>query len=100
MGAKIIWSETALKSYSTQIEHLLEKWSEAEADAFAELTSLKVAAIAAHPYIGRPTSKHNQSLRQIVLNKRVILIYEVFSEQEIHLVYFWNTHQSPAKKPV
>lgn len=97
MVFKIVWTPKALQSYLRVIKYLEENWSEKQAKDFSHVVEERITTLSQQPNIGISRSKKD-SLRSIVLHKRILLIYKVKpAKQEIELSLFWNTYQNPRK---
>ena len=101
MVYEIVWTSKALTSYINNIKYLQDKWTEKEVSNFIYEVEKKLNTLAGQPLIGIIRSKRYTSIRQTVINKRVLLIYRVkTSAKKIELLRFWNTYQDPRKLSV
>jgi plasmid stabilization system protein ParE len=97
MVFKIIWSSLALKTYISNIEYLEKDWTSKEVNNFINIVQRKISILSLQPKSGKITSKRIH-LRQIVVHKRIILIYRFKPlKKEVELVRFFNTWQHPKK---
>ncbi len=100
MVYKITWSVLALETYKNNIEYLEKEWSEKEVKNFVNAVLRKLTALSLQPLSGGLTNKR-ASLRQVVIHKRIILIYRCKTlKREIELVRFFSTYQHPKRSRI
>ena len=93
MVYQVIWSSLALHTYMQNIDYLEKEWTEKEIEKFIDTVLKKITILSLHPRTGKVTNKR-ANLRQIVINKRIVLIYRCKTlKREIELVRFFNTYQ-------
>jgi plasmid stabilization system protein ParE len=98
MVFEINWTERSVVSYGENIDYLRKEWSENEVQTFADEIIKRLETLAAQPYIGMAKSDKESNIRQIVINKRIVLIYQIKPlKQRIDLLRFWNTYRNPQR---
>ena len=98
MVFEVKWTEKAALSYGQNIEYLRKFWSEKVVEKFENQVKKRLAVLETHPYIGRRRSDGDNYIRRTLINKRILLIYQVKPrKQRIDLLIFWNTYRDPKK---
>ena len=98
MVFKIIWTIRAYETFEDNIQYLLDNWSEKELENYKKLVKNKIDLLRIHPELGRPFKNRSMNIRQIVIHRRILLLYKVSDKsQEIKLLLFWNTLKNPRK---
>jgi plasmid stabilization system protein ParE len=70
MVQTITWSPGALGDFSQIISYLKEKWTDREADNFAECVDKKLALLRRHPRLGSIRSK-KANIYKTLVHKRL-----------------------------
>ncbi len=91
----IIWSEEASQDYWANIEFLLDRWSEKEAEHFIATSNEYLSIIEKHPLAFKQVGYKN--VRGAVIFPQITLFYRVLRNSDIELVRFWNNYQDPKK---
>lgn len=89
---QIRWSDEAIEDYHQNIEYLIREWSENVAVEFIEDIEITIELIKSNPDL-YPLTDH-KGVRKAVIRKQVTMFFEV-SNQEIHVIRFWNNYQNP-----
>ncbi len=98
MVFQIKWTERSIITYGKNIEYLKTGWSDAVVQKFKNEVQKRLAVLSEHPYIGVARNAKQKNIRQLVIHKRLLLIYHVKpTKDRIDLVTFWNTYQHPQK---
>ena|SRR6266571_322324 len=101
MDCKINWTNRAWRTYKTNIDYLEKTWSAKEISNFVLSVDKKLANLSKHPGIGNPRNKKYPNIRSTLVHKRILLVYKhKLLNNEIDLLVFWNTYQSPRKLKV
>lgn len=97
MAYIINWSNEAVKTFDANIDYLMSAWTGKEIIHFIKQTNLKLINIKSNPKIYRRSDK-NPMIRKASINKYITLYYKYFPEKnEVILLTFWHTRQSPNK---
>jgi len=94
MPRKIIWSEEAEFDYASNIDYLLEEWSEKEAREFVDNASQIIEMIRKMPE-AFPISDY-KGIRKALVCKQISLLY-LEDKSDIILLRFWDNRQKPLK---
>jgi plasmid stabilization system protein ParE len=98
MACKISWTNAAWLSYESNIQYLQQAWTQKEITHFILSVEKKIKNLSNHPKIGSARSKKYPNIRYTLVHRRVALIYRYKpTKNEIELLLFWNTSQSPQK---
>jgi plasmid stabilization system protein ParE len=98
MVFEINWTDKSAITYGKNIDYLREAWSETEVKSFQEEVARRLEVLVTQPYLGVARNEKKIYTRQIVINKRVLLIYQIKPlKQRIDLLRFWNTYQNPKR---
>lgn len=95
MAKKIIWTPEAEKTFEAIISHLQEHWSNKEIKKFVEKLDRILEHISRHPLAYRSAGK--EDVREALVNRQNLLLYRVV-ENNIYLLYFWDTRKNPTTK--
>ena len=95
MMANILWSDIAKEDYWSNIDYLLDKWTEKEAAAFIELVDNTLRLIGQNPVMFAKTGYKN--IRSVVIMPQITLFYNILDKNTIELVRFWNNRQDPKR---
>lgn len=91
MKKVIIWNEWAMSDYHSNIEYLLEYWSDNEAMEF--ITSVEnIVSNLSNGNVGFKLSKY-ENIKQCVVCRQITLFYRDINLNSIELLRFWNTYQ-------
>ena len=92
---KVTWSKESEYDFDDNIEYLIRKWTEKEAQNFID----KVNEIVDILEKGNAEFKktHYKDLRAVTVTNQIILLYRTKSKKEVEIVRFWNTYQDPKK---
>lgn len=93
MSSILIWELLALNTYFEEIDFILLKWNNREAENFKDLVDKNLERLAKNPEIGVFKVKLNSY--SLIISKQTILYYNSESNQ-INLLLFWNTLKNPA----
>lgn len=92
-GRKIRWSSEAEITYAENLKYLDKRWGRKVVREFLDSTDATLLHIAKNP-LSFKAHDTSSNIRVCVLHK-VILVYFTYSEEEIFIITFWNTYQSP-----
>ncbi len=91
---KIEWKAVATFSYFNEIDFILSKWNEVEAQKFEDLVYDFLATLSKTPEIGIYNTKNN--CYSLVISKQTTLYYKIIEDKsQIDLILFWNNKQNP-----
>jgi plasmid stabilization system protein ParE len=91
---QIKWSDEAIADYHQNIDYLLKEWPENVAIEFVEDVEITIELIKSNPDL-YPLTDH-KGVRKAVIRKQITMFFEV-SNQEIHIIRFWNNYQNPER---
>jgi plasmid stabilization system protein ParE len=97
MALKIEWAPEAISSHNSIIDYLTQKWTEREADRFAEKVNATLRILATGKVRFRYSAKKN--IYEVLVSKQNLLVYRMNAES-IQLLAFFDTRQHPKKKKV
>jgi plasmid stabilization system protein ParE len=98
MDCKINWTDTAWKSFESNIKYLEENWTSKEISNFVLLVEKRINVLSKNPLIGIIKNLNHTNIRSTLVHKRILLIYKYnHTKAEIDLLLFWNTYQNPKK---
>ena len=86
------WNKLARLDYYQNISHLLQNWSEKEAQNFIDKVSEIETMLAKGNIEFQITDR--AGIRRCVINKQISLFYKVIDEKNIELLRFWNNNQN------
>jgi plasmid stabilization system protein ParE len=88
---KILWNQSALDDYHSNIQYLQEKWTDKEAINFIE--EVEALLLLLKQGIGVFKESGYKSIKECIVNKHIVLYYRELPENTVELLRFWNTHQ-------
>lgn len=92
MEMKIVWTDTALKSYEEIVDYIVFKFTTREAIVFIDKTATATDTILNNKKIGVP---HEKTIyRKFLIAKQTYLFYRV-ENKTIYLTVFWNNIKDP-----
>jgi plasmid stabilization system protein ParE len=94
MNYSIIWSPQSKESFENNILHLLETWSEKEANDFIDRVEEILRLISKHPKIF--TYLPEQDAFRCVIVKPISLFYRL-RDNQVELLTFWDNRMDPEK---
>jgi len=95
MKSILIWEFIALNTYFEEIDFILKKWNNREAENFKDLVDKNLKRLDKNPEIGVFIVKLNSY--SLIISKQTILYYDYNSDSnQINLLLFWNTLKNPA----
>ena len=97
MALRIEWTQEAISNYNAIIDYLTEKWTEREAERFAEKVNATLRILATGKVRFRYSAQKN--IYEVLVSKQNLLVYRMNSEN-IQLLAFFDTRQHPKKKKV
>ena len=95
MVKKISWNKTATSSLSQIAEYLEREVSEATAIRFVNLVYDKIDVLKKYPEMGRRAAK-TKTVRFVKVDKNRRMYYRK-NGTTLHIVWFFDTRQDPAK---
>jgi plasmid stabilization system protein ParE len=91
---KIEWKLIAADSYFNEIDFILSKWNEIEAQKFEDLVYDFLATLSKSTEIGIFNSENNSY--SLVISKQTTLYHKIIEDKsQIDLILFWNYQQNP-----
>ncbi len=94
MNYSVIWSPQSKESFENNILHLLETWSEQDANDFIDRVEEVLRLISKHPKIFRYLPE--QDAYRCVVVKPVSLFYRL-RDNQVELLTFWDNRMDPKK---
>lgn len=91
---KIVWTETAIRTYEENIEYLFEDWTYKEVQHFIDATEKAIEDIKLFPQIGS-IAEENSDFRKYLVVPQIYLYYKVVNRKEIYLAVFFNNYKNP-----
>ncbi|SRR5690554_891758 len=95
MVYKIIVSGTAEKTYLSNIEFLLNNWSQKEVDKFI-LKTQEISDVLKYTPFAFQAWEQDPEIRKVPVVKQITIFYSV-SGNRVEILLFWNCHQDPRK---
>jgi plasmid stabilization system protein ParE len=92
LAVKIRWTKRAKNSFDQILD-----WSLTSAINFVKKTNDFIETLKNQPKIGRPEIAR-KDLRSFVLTRQIAVFYRIKNYNEIVLLKFFDTRQSPLKK--
>lgn len=90
---QVVWAKRAKSSFFDIVEYLNENWTEKEYLNFEARVNQMIATIIEHP-LAYPAAYNNDSIRKVVLLKRISVFYRV-EHDNISLLFFWHNSRNP-----
>lgn len=90
----IIWTDSAIEDYSSNIDYLEKEWTEKVIEDFIDKTDRIIEKIARENLRFKPTDYKNTF--QVPIVKQVSLFYKL-DDSNVELLRFWNNYQDPKK---
>ena len=97
MVKKVRWNKSATSSLSQIAEYLAHEVSEETAIRFVNLVYDKIDILKKYPEMGRPATK-TKTVRFVKVDKNRRMYYRK-NGNTLHIVWFFDTRQDPAKNP-
>ena len=99
MNFKIILSPESERTYSQNIDYLLEKWTNKEAQLFIDKVNHTLSLLSINPEMG--IAVKGKKIRKINAVTQVAIYYKIDHKKEvIEIITFWNNFQDPSKLQV
>lgn len=92
---QITWNLLAKEDYYNNIDYLLLKWSEREAQDFIDLVD-EVLFILKQGKIDFQETNY-PTIRRCVIREQITLFYKIIDNQHVELLRFWNNNQDDKK---
>lgn len=92
---QIKWNKLAKEDYYNNIDYLLSKWSEKEAQHFIEEVD-EVIFILRHGKVDFQETDY-PGIRRCAIRSQITLFYKILDRQSIELLRFWNNNQDEKK---
>ena len=91
---KVLWTQSAERTYFDEIDFISLKWNESEVDKFVLLVENFIQILESGILIGRPYNIEN--VRFSVISKQTSLVYRIYPQKnQIDLLLFWNNKRDP-----
>jgi len=91
----IKWNKLAREDYYINIDYLLEKWAEREAQKFIDEVDEIIFILSQGNIDFQETDFPN--IRRCVVREQITLFYKIIDRQHIELMRFWNNFQDDKK---
>lgn len=88
---QIKWNKLAKEDYYNNIDYLLSKWSEKEAQHFIDEVD-EILFILKHGNIEFQETDY-RDIRRCVIGPQITLFYKILDNKSIELLRFWNNNQ-------
>lgn len=90
---KVHWNKLARSDYYQNIDYLLRKWSEKEAQEFID----EVDDIEFILKLGKVEFQGTEveDVKRCIICKQISLFYKVIDKHNVELLRFWNNYQDP-----
>lgn len=88
---KVLWNQLAMNDYFDNLDYLLKRWSEREAQEFIDEVDEIIFILEQGNVEFQETNYKN--VNRCVLCKQITLFYRKVNEQEIELLRFWNNYK-------
>lgn len=92
---QIVWSKPAQVDYWSNIDFLIDKWTETEALNFIFKTETILDVISENPKAFQKFN-YKRNIHVVPVTKEINLFYMVRKDR-IELLRFWNNYQNPQK---
>lgn len=92
---QIVWSKPAQVDYWSNIDFLIDKWTETEALNFIFKTDTILEVISENPKAFKKFN-YKRNIHVVPVTKEINLFYMV-RKDTIELLRFWNNYQNPQK---
>jgi plasmid stabilization system protein ParE len=90
------WTPEATKTLQQNADYLFKEWGDQVANDFLDRVEDLLDLIKQNPHI-YPLHSSSKTVHKCIVNKRIILFFEIKSDNFINLLTFWNTYQDPEK---
>ncbi|NJK96161.1 MAG: type II toxin-antitoxin system RelE/ParE family toxin [Bacteroidales bacterium] len=87
----VFWNQLAKKDYLDNIDYLLRRWSEKQAQEFIDEVDEIIFILEKGNIEFQETNYEN--VKRCVLREQITLFYRKISENEIELLRFWNNYK-------
>jgi plasmid stabilization system protein ParE len=92
---QVNWNRLAREEYYDNIDYLLQKWSEKEAQQFIDLVD-EIVSILRQGKIDFQETDY-PGIRRVVIREQITLFYKIINKQHVELLRFWNNYQDKKK---
>ncbi len=94
---QIIWTPDAIKSYSDALSFIAEN-SSTYANKIIDEVERMENRLSQYPFIGGKIFEYpEKNIRKVTILSDFSLIYRVFDDLSIYVIYFWDNRQDPEK---
>jgi plasmid stabilization system protein ParE len=90
------WTPEATKTLQQNADYRFKEWGDQVANDFLDRVEGLLDLIKQNPHI-YPLHGSSKNVHKCIVNKRIILFFEINSDNFINLLTFWNTYQDPVK---
>jgi plasmid stabilization system protein ParE len=90
------WTPEATKTLQQNADYLFEEWGDQVANDFLDRVEGLLDLIKQNSRI-YPLHSSSKTVHKCIVNKRIILFFEIKSDNFINLLTFWNTYQDLEK---
>src|SRR5882757_7716838 len=94
MGAEIVWTKKAIKTFDKRIAYLEEHWTEKEIFNFTGRVNEYLESLQYQPLMFRKSARLKNTHIGVLI-KQVSLVYRVKSKRRIELIAFIDNRQNP-----
>jgi plasmid stabilization system protein ParE len=88
---KVVWNNKARVDFNQNIDYLLEKWSEKEAQQFIDEV-IQIEYILSQGNVDFQDTNYI-GVKRFVIRKQITLFYRVVNDHQIEFLRFWNNFQ-------
>lgn len=100
MGAKIVWTPRAIKTFDKRIAYLEKHWTEREIVKFTSRVNEYLALLQFQPLMYRKSTRLKHTHVGVII-KQVSLVYRIKPKSEnIELIAFIDNRQNPKKNKI
>jgi len=94
MSYEILWSHRAELTIAQNMDYIAHEWNEKVLKSFFLDTEKVIQKIKLNPFI-YPLCDSEINVRKAIINKRIVLYYQIIDNKTIELLTFWNTYRNP-----
>lgn len=92
---KIFWNPLAVIDYNENIDYLLDKWSEKEAQKFVEEVN-HIEFILRQGNVDFMKTDFT-GVKRLVIRKQITLFYRIIDKYQVEFLRFWNNNKNSDK---
>lgn len=92
---QVKWNRLASEDYYENIDYLLKKWTEREAQDFIDEVDKIIFILSQGKIEYQETDYPN--IRRCVIREQITLFYKIIDKGHVELLRFWNNYQDNKK---